>query len=152
MSSPTARLSAPRFVSVAFCSPYLTIVHHRVFYCAWEYFCTFHQPCSCWQFWVGLYCCFFFLLCVYICSCKTAPCWALWQPSGPAVRTSLCNSLTRWTMHLQAFGGTSHRINQAFVCFAYLFLVTNFIHFSFLYSLLSKREAGMLNVNLEKCT
>lgn len=101
----------------------------------------FSRPCSCCRFWVGSY--FFFF--VHICSCKIAPCCAVWQWSGPVVWISLCNSLNRWTMYLQAFGSSSHKINQAFVCFIYFFSVTDFISFP----MILNREAGRLNLNLK---
>lgn len=101
----------------------------------------FSWPCSCCRFWVRIVIFFFF---VHICSCKIAPCCAVWQWSGPVVWISLCNSLNRWTMYLQ-FGSSSHKINQAFVCFIYFFSVTDFISFPTLLN----REAGTLNVNLK---
>lgn len=133
-------------VSVSsFCPPYSAFVVKAIkgLFCrGWGYFCTFSRPCSCGRFWVGSS----FFLCVHICSCKIAPYWAVWQLSGPVVWISLCSSLNRWTMYLQAFGSSFHRINQAFVCFIYLFSVTDFISFP----MLLNREAGTPNVNLKK--
>lgn len=65
-----------------------------------------------------------------------------------------CHCAAVWIEeNLQASGSSSLRINQAFVSFNYLFLVTNFIpFFPFFYSLLPKREEDVRNINLSTCT
>lgn len=121
----TARLSAHRFVSAASCPPYIHLgsraplmVHFAV---DENIFAPFTNPAAVVNFELN---CVLFSVRLHMLiqnSSLLSTLTAVWSRGW----ISLCHSLNRWTMHLQAFG-SSHRINQAFVCFIYLFLVTDF--------------------------